>query len=61
MYMNDLWALSQEYLILLYANNKGTDQPAHPRSLTDQRLCFSLHGEYNSYPHAFFKKAKGIL
>ena len=34
------WALSQESLTLLHANNKGVDQPAHPQS--DQRLSYSL-------------------
>ena len=28
-----LWATSWENLFLPYANNKGADQPAHPRSL----------------------------
>ena len=27
------WATSWENLFLSYMNNKGTDQPAHPRSL----------------------------
>ena len=27
------WATSWENLFLPYANNKGADQPAHPRSL----------------------------
>ena len=27
------WASSWQNLLLLYANNKGADQPAHPRSL----------------------------
>ena len=29
----DIWVSSQEYLILLYRNNKGADQTAHPCSL----------------------------
>ena len=28
-----VWATSWENLFLPYANNKGADQPAHPRSL----------------------------
>ena len=28
-----IWALTRENLSLGFANNKGTDQPAHPRSL----------------------------
>ena len=28
-----VWALSQENLTLVHGNNKGADQPAHPRSL----------------------------
>ena len=28
-----LWAMSWENLFMPYANNKGADQPAHPRSL----------------------------
>ena len=28
-----IWATSWENLLMLYANNKGADQPAHPRSL----------------------------
>ena len=27
------WALSRETLNLVHAHNKGSDQPAHPRSL----------------------------
>ena len=27
------WAMSWENLFMLYANNKGADQPAHPHSL----------------------------
>ena len=27
------WALKQENLLLLHANNKGADQPEHKRSL----------------------------
>ena len=30
---SDIWALSQENLILLYANNNGKDQPSHPCKL----------------------------
>ena len=30
---NNKWALSQENLILLYANNKGTDQPVYWHNL----------------------------
>ena len=36
------WALSWENLFMPYANNKGADQPAHPR------LCCSLPGKYNT-------------
>ena len=28
------WALTGENLSLVFANNKGADQPEHPRSLT---------------------------
>ena len=28
-----IWAMSWENLFMAYANNKGADQPAHPRSL----------------------------
>ena len=28
-----IWAMSWENLLIPYANNKGADQPAHPRSL----------------------------
>ena len=28
-----IWATSWENLLMPYANNKGTDQPARPRSL----------------------------
>ena len=31
--MNEIWALSQENLTLLHANNKVVDQPLHPGSL----------------------------
>ena len=33
MYPQHIWATSWENLFLPYANNKGTDQPAHLRSL----------------------------
>ena len=32
-YQNIIWASSWDNLFLSYANNKGADQPAHPRSL----------------------------
>ena len=32
-WLNYMWASSWENLFMLYANNKGADQPAHPRSL----------------------------
>ena len=32
-------------MILLYANNKGTDQPAQ----SDQHRCYSLPATYNNY------------
>ena len=31
--MDGIWAMSWENLLTAYANNKGADQPAHPRSL----------------------------
>ena len=37
------WALAQENLILLHANNKGADEPAQ----SDQRLCYSLSIKYD--------------
>ena len=33
-YHNSKWALSWENMLVLYATNKGADQPAHPRSLS---------------------------
>ena len=30
-----MWALTRENLSSVFANNKGADQPAHPRSLTN--------------------------
>ena len=36
------WASSWENLFLLYANNKGADQPAHPRSLISTFVVRSL-------------------
>ena len=36
------WALSQESLTLLHANNKGVDQPAHPHSLISALVIRSL-------------------
>ena len=35
----------RENLSLAFANNKSTDQPAHPQS--DQRLCYSLIEKYH--------------
>ena len=31
--MKSIWASTRENLSSVFANNKGTDQPAHPRSL----------------------------
>ena len=36
------WAMSWENLFLSYVNNKGTDQPAHPHSLTSTFVVHSL-------------------
>ena len=38
----DKWALTLENLILLYANNKGTDKAALPRSLISVCVIRSL-------------------
>ena len=40
-----IWALTQEYLSLLYANNKDTDQPAHMGSLISTS-CYLLIAKY---------------
>ena len=37
-----IWATSRETLFMLYANNKGADQPAHPRSLISVIVIRSL-------------------
>ena len=37
----DIWAMSWENLIMACANNKGADQPEHPRSLSSTFVfCF---------------------
>ena len=41
-YVCIIWASSWENLFLPYANNKGTDQPAHPRSLISTFVVHSL-------------------
>ena len=38
------WAMSLENLFMPYANNKGADQPAHPRSLINVFLVRCLDG-----------------
>ena len=43
------WTTSWANLFMTYANNKGADQPAHPRSLIWQRFCCSLLRHYNIY------------
>ena len=40
--MDTIWASSWENLFLPYANNKGTDQPAQPRSLLSSFVNRSL-------------------
>ena len=35
--------MSWEDLFLLYANNKGTDQPADPRSLIAAKIVYYLY------------------
>ena len=40
--VNYIWALSGENLILMHANKKGTDQSAHPQSLTSAVDIHSL-------------------
>ena len=37
----NIWALTLESLSLRFANNKGTDQPAHPGSLI-RAFCLSI-------------------
>ena len=37
-----IWATVREKLNLLYANNKGTDQSAHPRRLIGAFVIHSL-------------------
>ena len=41
------WVTSWENLHMPYANSKGANQPAHSRSLSEQRLCCSLPWCYN--------------
>ena len=38
----NIWAASWENLCMPYANNKGADKPAHPRSLRT-RAVWSAH------------------
>ena len=38
--MLDIWALTQENLFSGFGNNKGADQPAHPRRLIS---AFVIH------------------
>ena len=40
----DIWATSWENLFMPYANNKGADQPAHPRSLINTFVVRCLDG-----------------
>ena len=43
------WMLSRENLILLHANNKGADQPAHMRRLISAFFIRSLENEKFQY------------
>ena len=38
--------LGQENLSLLYANNKGADQPAHASMQSNQHLCYHFIEQY---------------
>ena len=42
-------AKPEETLTLLYANNKGADQPVHPGAQSDQHLYDSLSGKHVRY------------
>ena len=42
--MNRIWASVGENLFLLFANNKGEDQPGQ----SDQSLCYLLIGKYHN-------------
>ena len=48
-----IWISSRETLTLLHANNKGADQPVHPRSLINTFVYYSL--ESTSAEHATSK------
>ena len=39
--------MMQEYLFLLHANNKDTDQPVDLQS--DQHLCYSISEKYDGF------------
>ena len=42
--LEGIWATSWENLFMQYANNKGADQPAHPRSLISAFIVHCLDG-----------------
>ena len=44
--MHIIWATSWENLYMPYANNKGADQPAHPRSLISAFVVRCLDGVF---------------
>ena len=52
-----IWATSWEILFLTYANNKGADQPVHPRSLISAFVVRCLDSRqyniYTFYSHKF--------
>ena len=40
--LDSIWASTQENLYSVFANNKGTDQPAHPHSLISAFIILLL-------------------
>ena len=57
---NIIWALKQENLTLLLANNKGADQPAHTRSLTSTFVICYLKSEITRSDSAKFSFFGGL-
>ena len=54
-FLINIWATSWENLFKPYANNKGADQPAHPRSLISPIVvrCLDIIISLSFYSHNF--------
>ena len=59
------WASSPENKKIVYSNNKGANQPAHPLVKSDQRLCLAhriwIYEVYHGVENLFLHTGYGYL